>query len=474
MRGGSSIAAIATARGESALSIVRVSGPEAVHIASRVFQGTRDLGTVESHTAWFGRVLDASGHLLDEAVATVFRAPTSSTGEDVVELTCHGGDTVPSAVLSALLDAGASPAEPGEFTRRAFLNGKLDLDQAEAVIDLIHSRSSAAHRASARQLQGRLKRRLAELRAQLLQTCGLVELELDFGEEDAEFADRQEIVRLLATLRRTVEEMLGAASLTDRWRDGILVVLAGRPNAGKSTLLNALVGSDRVIVSSTPGTTRDFVESQMELDGLLLRLTDTAGIRISGDEIELDGVRRTEALIASADVLLYVFDSSEPLRDREVSFLQAQMGENGPVSTLLVANKADLLTGDLGEVLGRNSRISGTGAVAGLPQVSISAKRAIDRPEELEALLEGIRTVLPRALRDFDSSDGMINERHQRHLQDARDAMGRTAELLASGSGGELLSFELRSALEAIGLITGEITNEDILSEIFGRFCIGK
>ncbi len=183
MSGGSSIAAIATARGESALSIVRVSGPEAVQIASRVFQGSQELATVASHTAWFGRVLDASGHLLDEVVATVFLAPKSSTGEDVVELTCHGGDTVPTAVLSALLDAGARPAEAGEFTRRAFLNGKLDLDQAEAVIALIHSRSSAAHRASARQLQGRLKRRLAGLRAQLLETCGLVDSDLDVGEE---------------------------------------------------------------------------------------------------------------------------------------------------------------------------------------------------------------------------------------------------------------------------------------------------
>ena len=474
MGGGSSIAAIATARGESALSIVRVSGPEAVQIASTVFRGAEDLGAVKSHTAWFGRVVDAQGHLLDEAVATVFRAPTSSTGEDVVELTCHGGNTVPTAVLAALLDAGANPAEPGEFTRRAFVNGKLDLDQAEAVIDLIHARSSAAHRASARQLQGRLKRRLAELRAQLLETCGLVELELDFGEEDVEFADRQEIVRLLAVLRRAVEEMLGAASLTDRWRDGILVVLAGRPNAGKSTLLNALVGTDRVIVSSTPGTTRDFVESHLELDGLLVRLTDTAGIRASEDEIESEGVRRTEALIASADVLLYVFDSSAPLSESEIELILAQNGENGAVSTLLVANKADLLTGDLRPDLGSPGDAAVARALNQVPRVYISAKHAIDRPEELEALLEGIRSVLPSGLRDFDSSDGMINERHQRHLEDAKLALSRTEQLLASGSGGELLSLELRSALQAIGLITGEITNEDILSEIFGRFCIGK
>ncbi|MFT4604093.1 MAG: tRNA modification GTPase [Rhodothermales bacterium] len=474
MVGGSSIAAIATARGESALSIVRVSGPEAVPIASRVFAGSAELSGVDSHTAWFGRVSDADGHLLDEVVATVFRAPRSSTGEDVVELTCHGGDTVPAAVLSALLDAGATPAAPGEFTRRAFLNGKLDLDQAEAVMDLIHSRSSAAHRASARQLQGRLKRRLSELRSQLLKTCGLVELELDFGEEDVEFADRREVVKLLSTLRQTVEEMLGTASVTDRWRDGILVVLAGRPNAGKSTLLNALVGSDRVIVSSTPGTTRDFIESHMELDGLLLRLTDTAGIRTSSDEIESEGVRRTEALIASADVLLYVFDSSEPLSDREIQLIQAQNGENGAFSTLLVANKADLLTDDLSRDLSCFPASLESAGLAMLPAVSVSAKLAVNRPEELEALLEAIRAVLPPALRDFDSSDGMINERHQRHLEDARSAISRTEHLIASGSGGELLSLELRSALEAIGLITGQITNEDILTEIFSRFCIGK
>ncbi|MFT5141491.1 MAG: tRNA modification GTPase [Thalassolituus oleivorans] len=477
--GGSTIAAIATARGEAALSIVRLSGPDALRIAASVFDGAAgELAGVASHTAWFGQVKDLEGRAVDQVVVTVFRGPRSSTGETVVEFTCHGGHAAPQAVLTCLYAAGAVPAEPGEFTRRAFLNGKLDLEQAEAVMDLIHSRSEASHRVSVRQLQGRLKSRLALLRAGLLELCGLVELELDFGEEDVEFADRSQVAVQLATLSTTLDEMLLSSRYSDRWREGISVVIAGKPNAGKSTLLNALVGTDRVIVSSTPGTTRDFVECEMVLDGLLLRLTDTAGIRVSEDEIEAEGVRRTEALIATADVLLYVFDSLERLSDGEVSHLRRVIGSNEAMVVVLVANKADLLTAGLeGKSCSYKSLVvggEGKGILRTPSEVTVSAQRAIGNPEEVEALLEIIRTSLPPSLLDFDASDGMINERHQHHLREAEGAVRAAQALLASGSGGEFLSLELRAAMDALGSITGEITNEDILSEIFGRFCIGK
>lgn len=484
MGGGSSIAAIATARGEAALAIVRVSGPDAVPIAARVFRGD-NLADAEGHSVRFGRVVDSDGVALDEVVVTVFRAPRSSTGEDVVEFTCHGGEAVPNAVLGVLLDAGAELAGPGEFTRRAFLNGKLGLDQAEGIMDLIHARSEAAHKISMRQLRGRLKQRLSELRARLLEVCGLVELELDFIEEDVEFADMDALSRLLSESEQTLSELLRSAQLTGRWRDGISVVIAGKPNAGKSTLLNALVGHDRVIVSSTPGTTRDFVECELQLDGLLVKLVDTAGLRHTADEIEADGVLRTEALIASADVLVYVFDSVACLSDEEICFLETQNGPYGGKNIVLVANKADLLTAGLEAISGgvslpRTPDASGSmdiaviGAKWTAQSVSISARRAISDPEELEALLDGIRRAIPPELREFSLSDGMINERHRRHLADALTAVQMAQSHLASGSGGELISLELRSALDSLGAITGEITNEDVLGQIFSRFCIGK
>ncbi|MBN4056299.1 tRNA uridine-5-carboxymethylaminomethyl(34) synthesis GTPase MnmE [Rhodothermus sp. AH-315-K08] len=454
----STIAAIATARGEAALSIVRMSGPKAISIAAEVYSGSADdLNLVPSHTVWFGIVSDREGRPIDQVVTTVFRGPRSSTGEDVVEFCCHGGAVAPAEVLRALLDHGAEAAKAGEFTQRAFVNGKLGLDQAEAVMDLIHSRSVAAQRVSLRQLQGRLKAQLGSFRSDLLELCGLVELELDFIEEDVEFADRSQIAGLLEGLESLVMRLLASAEYTDTLRDGLSVVIAGRPNAGKSTLLNALVGSERVIVSETPGTTRDFVDAEMTLSGLPVRLTDTAGLREATEEIEREGVLRAKKRIAEADVLIYVFDSTQGLDADEEQYLSALADDQPTLVVVLAANKADLYP---------QSAVK-----AG---ISLSAKNALSDPAVLEALLEEIVRRLPPALLDHEASPGMINARHVGHLRSAADSLSSARRCLDQKLGGELFAVDLRGALDSIGAITGDITNEDVLAEIFGRFCIGK
>jgi tRNA modification GTPase len=453
------IAAIATARGEAALSIVRMSGPRAISIAASVYSGPAgDLSRAPSQSASFGVVQDANGRAVDQVVATVFRAPRSSTGEDVVEFTCHGGDVAPAEVLRALLEGGATPAEPGEFTQKAFLNGKIDLEQAEAVIDLIHSRSVAAHRVSLGQLQGRLKERLGELRSELLELCGLIELELDFIEEDVEFADRERKARILSDVQVLVVSLLESAAYTKSIREGLSVVIAGLPNAGKSTLLNALAGRDRVIVSDVPGTTRDYVDVDVWLGEVLLRVTDTAGLRAASGLVEKEGVTRSEERIQEADVLIYVFDVTAGLSGTEREYLAALSEARPSLPLVLVANKSDLMGAEIPP---------GTA-------VSLSARKARQDPQLLEALLEEIRRVLPPGLLDYEASAGMINARQAGHLRAASAALVSARRCMEDGLGGELLAMDLRQALHSIGCITGDITNEDVLAEIFGRFCIGK
>lgn len=450
------IAAIATAHGEAALAIVRVSGPAAVSISDAVFKGRVKLAESPARSAQFGRAMDGDGRTLDEVVATVFRAPASATGQDVVEITCHGGQTAPVSILKALYVAGAHPAEPGEFTQRAFLNGKLDLAQAEAVMDLIHSRSVAAQRVAVRQLRGHLKETLARMRGALLELVGLLELELDFSEEDVEFADRPVLHGLLEEVSSLVGGLLRSASMTGQIRDGVRVVIAGRPNAGKSTLLNAMLGDDRVIVSTTPGTTRDAVEAETHLDGLLVRLVDTAGRRQASDEIEQEGVRRAELEVQRGDVVLYVFDaSSGPLGPEEEQYVSEVAGRGGRV--VLVGNKTDVGT------MGLKPSV-----------VGISALQARGRPVLLDPLRQAILDALPEGLRDYEAADGMVNARHRAHLERCQVALERARRTIALGSGGELVTVDLRTALHELGCITGEVTTEDVLGEIFGRFCIGK
>ena len=460
------IAALATPRGRAALAVVRLSGPQAVSVADACLSGPV-LGAADSHTAHVGFFQGDSGEEIDQVVATVFRAPRSATGEDVVELSCHGGDFAPQLILERLYESGARPAGPGEFTQRAFLNGKMDLAQAEAVADLIDASSQAAHRVSMKHLKGRYSDRLVELREELLELCAYIELELDFSDEDVNFADEERLAALLNEADALLGDLIGSYATGEKLRDGVHVVIGGRPNAGKSTLLNALVGTERAITSATPGTTRDRVEADAQIDGVRFRFTDTAGLRTAADRIEAEGVRRAEDAIAEADVLIYLYDLAEGLNDGERAFLEKHSARSRPgngtpsstARTLLVGNKADLLD---------------DAPPTELPTVALSALKAQRDTDRLTPVTDFLRETVAGELSRAEHSPVVMNQRHRRHLRNAREAVGRAQDALAGGMSGDLLTLDLREALDEIGQITGAVTNEDVLDQIFSRFCIGK
>lgn len=451
------IAAIATARGRAALAVVRLSGPSAINIAAACFRGG-DLSAAASHTAHVGYVTGMQEADIDQVVVTIFRAPRSVTGEDVVEISCHGGDFAAQMILERLLSAGARMADPGEFTQRSFVNGKMDLAQAEAVADLIHASSSLAHRVSLSHLQGRYSDVLAELRDELLELAAFIELELDFSDEDVEFADRDRLERLLTECERLLSELLDSYRLGSRLRDGVRVVIGGRPNAGKSTLLNALLGRDRAIVSSTPGTTRDEIEAEAEIGGVLYRFVDTAGLRETADAVEAEGVRRAEQSIERSDVLIYVYDMCIGLAGAEHSFLKEVRERQAQLPVILVANKRDLANG----------------AATPADALKLSAVRGAVEESEMAPLVDRLRSIVSDSLSEADASHVVTNQRHRQHLRRSLDAVRSAAHALQAGGSGDTLALDLRMALHEIGAITGEITNEDVLDQIFSRFCIGK
>ena len=458
------IAALATARGTAALAVIRVSGPRALEVvASRFSDG--GLEDADGRTVWVGWLRDGGYRVIDQVVCVVWRGPRSSTGEDVVEVTCHGGDVVAGAVLRSLFGAGARPARPGEFTQRAFLNGKLDLAQAEAVADLIHAESTVGHRAAVSALGGTVSEVVADIRESLVGTAALVELELDFAEEDVELADRATLRARLGDADRMLAELVGTARLGALARDGLRVVIGGRPNAGKSTLLNALVGEDRAIVSPTAGTTRDAVEAAVELGGLRVRFLDTAGLRETADAIEAEGTRRARAAIDRADILLYVFDATLGLDAEEHAFLEA-LPPDRPV--VLVANKSDLEAATDAETRGVSGRVLEAA-------LRVSAHAAL----EDASALDGVRVAILKAVQagglEVAAAGGVfVNERHRAHLEAAREAVRRACAALEVGSGGDTLALDLRAAMRELGMVTGAVTTEHVLDAVFSQFCIGK
>ena len=456
------IAAIATPPGEGAIAVVRVSGDGALTVADRVFRGAGRLADTAGYCALHGHVVMPSGKMIDETVALVFRAPRSYTGEDAVEFHCHGGMLVTQEVLRALLAAGARQAGPGEFTRRAFLNGKMDLSQAEAVADLIAARSERARVHSLEQLEGKLGRRVGELRTALVDLCALLELELDFSEEGIEIVGRDEINKRIDGVTGSLETMIATYESGRIAREGVLVVLAGRPNAGKSSLFNALLGESRAIVTAVPGTTRDTIEESLNVGGTLFRLVDTAGLRRTVDPVEVEGVDRTRHQVRYADVVLLVEDASGKIEEDEIE--SALHGLLTDQHLVVVFNKIDLVP--LERIAGRWEKLIDKGAA--VIGTSATTNKGIS---ELKECL--IRLVAEKGM---DSSEPIVltNERHVNSMIQARESLQLASEGVASGRTNEFVALDIRKAISELGEITGDVTTEEILESIFSRFCIGK
>lgn len=455
------ITALATPPGLGAIGIIRLSGPAAVSIVAGLFRGKK-LAAQPSHTAHVGRIIDAQGEVLDEVVVTLFLAPRSYTGEDVVEISCHGSPYILQKMLELLQHHGARLAQPGEFTMRAFLRGKLDLSQAEAVADLIAAGSEAAHRQAMLQMRGGYSNRLKALRQKLIDFASLIELELDFGEEDVEFAKRDDLKLLVAELRQLLRELVSSFQLGNAIKEGVATVIAGRPNAGKSTLLNALLNEDRAIVSDVAGTTRDVIEEVLNIQGVPFRIIDTAGIRDAQDTIEAMGVARTMEKIRQSAVLVYVFDVVRT-SPAEVAADLAQLVPAG-VPLLVVANKMDLNPYTTWE----QYALPGS-AVTADNWLPVSARNAMN----IEYCKERLLSMVVSGEVSLESTL-VTNARHHGALVSVLSSLEAVDAGLSSGITGDLLAMDLRAALFGLGEITGEVSTDELLGNIFGRFCIGK
>jgi len=464
------IVALSTPPGAGALAVVRLSGPAAIGLTAGVFS-KKNLASQPGHSLHYGTLRDPeTGEVLDEVVVALYHGPRSFTREDVVEISCHGSDYVVRRVLAVLLRQGARLAEAGEFTKRAFLGGALDLAQAEAVADLIAADSALSHRVALNQLRGGFSMELRDLRARLIKFAALLELELDFGEEDVEFAERTGLALLLGEARSVVAGLLRSFELGNVIKNGITTVIAGRPNAGKSTLLNALLREERAIVSATPGTTRDFIEDEVSLDGIRFRFVDTAGLRDHpADEVEAIGVQRTRQRIAQAAQLVYLFDLTE-LTPAEVAADIAELTRELPnLAVLAVGNKLDLANANQIDAIETHFRTQRLSPAAPLTLLAAAQGRGLDALHE--ALLAQVRGA---GLAQHASATVVTNVRHARALEVAAGYLQAVQVGLGSAVGTELLAADLRHALAALGEITGEISSEDLLTSIFTQFCIGK
>ena len=440
----STICAISTAPGTGGIAVIRVSGQDSIRIADTIFRGRTSLQEAKAGTVHFGRI-ERKNEVLDEVLCSVFRAPHSFTGEDTIEIACHGSLYIQQQLLRWLIDAGCCAAEPGEFTRRAFLNGKLDLTQAEAVADLIAAQSKAEKDLALSQLRGSVSNELAALRERLLHFTSLVELELDFADhEELEFADRSELTALAEEIETKLSNLIASFRTGNAIRNGIPVAIVGAPNVGKSTLLNALLGEQRAIVSDIQGTTRDTIEDTLILDGITFRLIDTAGLRETDDMLENMGIERSRQAVERAQIVISVLERGIP---------EVILDNTAGQTVIKVYNKADLLTPD------ERKKIT--------EGLCVSAKM-----REIELLKNALVQV---AKESMNSSAVMLsNARHYEAIKRAHEAIVRVQEGLAENLSGELLSLDLQDCLSALGEVTGQITNQEVLQNIFSKFCIGK
>ena len=450
------IVAPATAPGMGAIGIIRLSGPDALQIASRVFKG-KDLTKQKSHTLHFGQIADEHREI-DEVVLSLFLHPKSYTGDDVVEISTHGSQFIMQQVVELLVRHGARMAKPGEFTLRAFLNKKLDLSQAEAVADLIASENKAMHQTAMQQMRGGFSARIRQLRERLIHFASLIELELDFSEEDVEFANRNDLQLLVNEIMEVVHQLSESFQYGNVIKNGVPVVIAGKPNAGKSTLLNALLNEERAIVSPMAGTTRDTIEEVLHIEGIAFRFIDTAGIRNNTDsEIETIGVERTFSKMSEASVVVLLFDINQTNAEE----LKKQVDEiklHSTAKIIFAANKTDLNANPKIQELFTGFR----------PLIFMSSLRGSGVEDLKKKLLDTMKY-------DVSPNDTVItNLRHYEALQSTYDALSKVMDNLNTTTSGELLAFDIRKALFHLGEITGEITTDDLLENIFSKFCIGK
>lgn len=449
------ICALATANGTGAIAVLRISGQGAKSIVSRAF--SKELTTLPTHTVHLGWMRSATGERLDEVLATVFDHGKSFTGEESVELACHGSPYIQQVLLQRLIEVGCRLAEPGEFTKRAFLNGRLDLSQAEAVADLIAAQSKQAHQVALQQLRGRFSSELQQLREQLINFAALIELELDFAEEDVEFADRSSLVQLVAAVLQMVRRLAASFELGNAIKQGVPVAIVGAPNTGKSTLLNQLLGEERAIVSNIAGTTRDVIEEVLNIEGIQFRLIDTAGIRQTTETIEALGIERSQQKIEQAKIVLCLADSGDAANLNEtIEWVQSLKTLHPDKNILLILNKADL-----------NSTVNLNNQEEVL---QISALTG-------EGILELKNKLVQLTLGDFSIQDETIvsNARHHSALQLTAAALERAQAGLNGQNTADFIAMDIREAMRQLGHITGQIdVDTDILGTIFSKFCIGK
>lgn len=437
------ICALATASGVGAIGVIRVSGQGTFDVVNQIFKG-KDLRKAESHTLHFGTIRDGEA-IVDEVLAAVFKSPKSFTKEDTVEISCHGSDYIIRQILKLLVRSGARLARPGEFTQRAFLNGQFDLVQAEAVADLIAADSAASHRTALNQLRGGFSKKLASLREELIHFASMVELELDFGEEDVEFADRDDLKRLISRLQNAIAPLIESFDFGNALKEGVPVAIIGAPNVGKSTLLNALLNEEKAIVTAIAGTTRDVIEDVLYLDGIKFRIIDTAGIRETEDVVESIGIERSKQTIEKADIVLALFDSQQTLS--EIAPLADE------AKTIWVQNKTDL----------------------GETPFEVSNDRLIRISAQKKEGLEELKKAITQRVFNEKKTDTVItNLRHYEHLVKTQQALNDALNGLEMGITGDFLAQDIRVALHHLGEITGTIVNDDLLANIFSKFCIGK
>ena len=454
------IAAIATAMTNSGIGIVRVSGPEAFSIIQKIYQGKKkkDFSSIPTHTIHYGYIVDGE-ETIDEVLVMVMRGPQSFTGEDTIEINCHGGVFVVNKILDTVIRNGARPAEPGEFTKRAFLNGKIDLSQAEAVIDVIQSKNDYALKSSVSQLKGSVQKKIQEIRAEILYHTAFIETALDDPEHISVDGYSDQLKITVHNLLKQLDELLQSANHGRIMKEGIQTVIVGKPNAGKSSLLNVLVGSDRAIVTDIAGTTRDILEESIQLHGISLNVVDTAGIRNTEDVVEKIGVEKAKAHASEADLVIYVVDASRELDENDFDIMQ--MIQNKKAVILL--NKSDLKTVVTKDMLLFHLQEE-------KPMIEISAKeeRGI---QELEATL---KNMFFEGEISFNDEIFITNMRQKAALQDAYDSLMRVNESIENDMPEDFYSIDLLDAYESLGSITGDTIGEDLVNEIFSKFCMGK